>query len=298
MAVGCGVVDRQRLYELHASSHGPVHQSLQVAEVAHAKAVLATQREYGNHHAGSPPQLLAQAQVAAVQHQHLSVNDFEGDGTVVAFLPRQQLVRLGVHHHIFIFYRLLPAQGVHREHPLALTGIVHLQVAAGAPRADGGMASTYRHHLSRLQLGRRDAEDDGSAEQGQPHGLHPLVTTAMDGSQVGIGVEMQRQRTVTPIVRKHIVLGSVEVVDARYHVPLAPQHLLVAILHLVGVDDVRQGMMTAHQGCRLYRPQLPVLGLHQQVLVAHGPVLTVEIDAHMQAFSPCRMIVYVEFQLH
>ena len=83
---------------------------------------------------------------------------------------------------------------------------------------------------------------------------------------------MQRQWPVAPLVGKHVVLRRVKVVDTRYHVPFSAQHLSLAIFHLVGIDDVRQRMLAAHQGRRLQRPQLTVLGMHQQVLTAHRAV--------------------------
>ena len=49
------IIDRQNLYHLHPRSHSPVNEQAQVAEVADTTRVGTTQREHGNHHAGSPP---------------------------------------------------------------------------------------------------------------------------------------------------------------------------------------------------------------------------------------------------
>ena len=236
--------------------------------------------------------------MATMQHQHLTVLDVSGDGTIVALLPLQQLMALLVDDHIFIFYRQQPALGIDREHPLVTTGIVHLQIAAGAPRTDGRMAATDCHHLAGLQLRSRHTEDDGAAEQGQLQHAHLFVALTVDGGQIGIGVQVQGQRTVAPLVRKQIVLGGIEGIDTGHYVPLAAQHLAFSVSHLITIDDVRQGMVAAHQGCRLQRPQLAVLRLHQQVLPTHHAVLTMEVDIHMETLAPCGMVVYGEFQFH
>ena len=109
---------------------------------------------------------------------------------------------------------------------------------------------------------------------------------------------MQGQRTVAPLVREDVVLRGIERVDARHHVPFAAQHVAIAVLHLVGIADVRQGMMAAHQSGCFQRPQLTVVSLHQQVLVTNGAVLTVIVDGDMQAFAPCSVVMYGKLQFH
>ena len=260
--------------------------------------MLRAQREDGNHHTGGPPGLLAQPQMTTVQHQHLTVLDLGVNSAVVALLPLQQLVALLVHDYIFIFYRQQPSLGVDREHPLVPAGILHLQIAAGAPRADGRMTAADSHHLSRLQLGSRHAEDDGAPEQWLLQHAHLLVALSVNGSQIGIGIQVQGQGPVAPLVGEHIVPGSVEGIDARHHVPLAAQHPPIGVRHLVAIDHVRQRVLPAHQGRRLQRPQLAIVRLHQQILTAHHAVPAMEIYIHMQAFAPCGMVVYGEFQFH
>ena len=70
------------------------------------------------------------------------------------------------------------------------------------------------------------------------------------------------------------------------------------IFHLIAVLDVRQRVLTTHQRRCFERPQFTFLRLHQQVLMAHRAVLTVKINADMQTFAPCRMVMYRESQLH
>ena len=102
-AVGRRVVDGQHLYDLHARLLAPVHQTAQVAEVAHAEGVFTTQREHRHYHAGCPPHLLLHVEHAAIEHAHLTVLQFLADHTVVAFLPRQQFMRLVVYDHVLVF---------------------------------------------------------------------------------------------------------------------------------------------------------------------------------------------------
>ena len=285
VAIG-GVVDGQHLDDLHARRHGPVDQAAQVAKVTHSIAVLRTQREHRHGDPRQPPRLLAKAQLAAVEHQHLTVGKLITQHPVIAFLPLQQGMGRGVDHHIFILDGHQPAHGVDREHPLVLSDILHQLVAAGVPRADGRMTATDCHGLTGLQLGCRDTEDDGTAEQRQADRLHLLITAAMDRRQIGIAVQVVRQRAVAPLVGEDIVLRGVEVVDAGHHVPLLPEHQPVAILHLIVVDDVRHRVLAAHQRRSLQRPLLAILGLHQQVLVPDGAVLTMKIEHNMQALTP------------
>ena len=236
--------------------------------------------------------------MTAMQHQHLSVLDLGSYHAVVALLPLQQLVALLVDDHIFIFYRQQPSLGIDREHPLVPAGILHLQIAAGTPRADGRMTATDRHHLSRLQLGGRHTEDEGASEQRLLQHAHLFVTPAVDGGEIGIGIQVQGQGTVAPLVGEQIILGSIEGIDTGHHVPLAAQHPALSVGHRVAIDHVRQGVLPAHQCCRLQRPQLAILRLHQQILMAHHAVPAMEIDIHMQALAPCGMVVYGEFQFH
>ena len=297
-AIGGGIVDGKGLDERHARLDRPVDHAAQIAKVADSIAVLAAQREHGNDHAGSAPRLLAETQMTAVQHQHLPVDTLDGYGAIVALFPCQQFMALGVDHHKLIFYGHHPPLGIDREHPFVHAGIVHLQIAAGAPRANGRMGATDGYTLTGLELGSRHTEDDGPAEQGQAECLDLLVARSMHGGEIGIGIEMERQGTVAPLVGEEIILGGIEMIDAGHHVPLAAEHLLVSILDLIAIDNMRQRMLAAHQGCRLQCPLLAILGLHQQILMAHGAVLTVEMDADMQTFAPCGMIMYSEFQFH
>ena len=109
---------------------------------------------------------------------------------------------------------------------------------------------------------------------------------------------MQGQRTVAPLVREDIILRGIKTIDAGHHVPLLAEHLPVGILYLIAVLDMRQRMLTTHQRRCFERPQFTILRLHQQILVAHRTILTVEINADMQAFAPCCMVMYREFQFH
>ena len=89
------------------------------------------------------------------------------DDAVVAIFPIQQFVRLGVYHYIFILYRQQPALCIDGQKPFTLTSIIHLQITAGAPRADGRMTATDGYSLSLLQLGSRYAEHHRPAKQRQ-----------------------------------------------------------------------------------------------------------------------------------
>ena len=160
------------------------------------------------------------------------------------------------------------------------------------------MTAAYRHCLAVLQLRCRHAEHHAAPEQGQPCRLHLLVAPSATGRHTSIGIQVQRQRSVAPLVGKQVFLGGVKVVDTRYHVPFAAQHLAVTVLHLIGIDDVRQRMLAAHQCRCLQRPHLAVLGMHQQVLAAHRTVLAMKRQRHMQALAPCRIIMYGKLQLH
>ena len=124
------------------------------------------------------------------------------------------------------------------------------------------------------------------------------VTRYVLGSEIGLRIQVHGQRAVAPLVGKHVILGGIKMVDARHHIPLLAQHLSIGIFHLIAVLDVRQRVLTTHQRRCFERPQFTFLRLHQQVLVAHRAVLTVKINADMQTFAPCRMIMYREFQLH
>ena len=205
LVVGGGVVDRQRLNHLHATSHRPIDQPAQVAKVAHTVAVLTAQREHGDGDARHTPRLFAEPEGRSILHHHLSVGHIAVHHAVVAFLPGHDAVGLTVHHHIFIFHRHQPSQGIHRQHPFVLSGILQRQVVGGIPGAYRRMAATDGHLLALLQLRSRHAEDDGTAEQRQHHRLHLLAIPSVYGGQIGIAVEMVRQRTVAPNVGKTVV---------------------------------------------------------------------------------------------
>ncbi len=322
-AVSSRIVDGQQLDDLHARGNSPVDEATQVAEIAHAVGMLAAQRKHGNGHTGSPPRLFGQPQVTAVEHQHLAIGNLVAgeclltvgyrlltdsqrpvahrDGAVVAFLPGHEFMGLTVYHHIFIFYRQQPPLRIDAQHPFAVAGILHRQVTAGVPRADGRMRTADGYLLTGRQLGSRHAEDDGTAKDGQRQHAERFTFNVQRKTlcdAIGRRIEMHGQRTVAPPVGKHIVVRGIKVVDAGHHVPLAAQHLSVGILHLIAVTDVRQLPLTAQECCRLERPQVAVVGLHQQILMAHAAVSTMEVNADMEAFAPCRMIVYREFQFH
>ena len=150
------VIDGQQLNELHARSHSPVHKTLEVAKIAHAVGVLATQREHRNGHTSCPPRFFGQPQMTTIKHQHLSVRNLvcisidriDGHKAVFALFPSYQFVGLTIHHHIFIFYRHEPTLGIDRQHPLAITRILHRQIATGVPRPDSGVRTTDSHQLS------------------------------------------------------------------------------------------------------------------------------------------------------
>ena len=83
------IVDWQQLDDFHARSHRPVDETAQVAEVAHAIAMLATQRKNGNADTSQSPRLLTETQRVAIEHQHFAVVHFDVDRPVVALLPLQ-----------------------------------------------------------------------------------------------------------------------------------------------------------------------------------------------------------------
>ena len=65
---------------------------------------------------------------------------------------------------------------------------------------------------------------------------------------IGSGIEVHGQRAVAPLVRKHVILGGIEKIDAGHHIPLLAEYLTIGVFHLIAILDMRQRMMTAHQG--------------------------------------------------
>ena len=100
------------------------------------------------------------------------------------------------------------------------------------------MTATDSHRMAGFDLRCRDAENNGAAEQGQAKCLDNFVTTTMNRRQIGIAIEMKRQRTLTPLVRKDIVLRGIEEVNTGHQLPLLPQHVTMFILHLIVIDDM------------------------------------------------------------
>ena len=205
---------------------------------------------------------------------------------------------LFVNDDILIFYRKQPALDVHGEHPFVLSHILHLDVAATVPRANGRMAATDGNGLTRLELRSRNAEDDRLAEQRQSGDLHLFATMSVRRGEISVAIEVTRQRTVAPLVWEKVILRGVEVIDARHHIPLLSQHLPVGVLHHIAVDDVRLGMMARGHCHRFQRPQLSVLCLHREILASDGAVLIVKLQRHMQALAPCRAVSDTEFKFH
>ena len=168
MAISRRIVDRQQLDDLHARLRCPINHPAQIAEVAYPIGMFATKGEYWDDDTCCPPRVLCQAQMTTMQDEDVTVREFavssiDGiDGhalsanrhdAVVALLPFQQFVRLGVYHYIFILYRQQPALCIDGQEPFTLTGIIHLQITAGAPRTDGRMTATDGYGLPLLQLG-------------------------------------------------------------------------------------------------------------------------------------------------
>ena len=298
MVVRRGVVDGQQLDDFHTRCHCPVYKALEVAKVAHTIAVLTAQGKDRHTDTCQSPRGFAEAQGFAIEHQHLSVSEFLGDNTVITLFPRHERMCCSVHHHIFIFYRHQPPQGIDRQHPLAIAHIVHQLVARRVPRANGRMTATDGNSLTFLQLGCRDAEEHRTTEQGHTGSLHLLATRCMLGGAVGIAIEMVRQRAIAPLVWKDVVLRGIKEIDSGHHIPLLAQHLAIGILHLIAIADVRQRMVTTDQCCRLQRPQLSVFGQHDEVLLSLRAILAMVADDYMHAFTPCCIIVYREFQFH
>ena len=94
--------------------------------------------------------------MSAKEHQHLTVgnltripiNVIDRHETVVALLPGHQFMGMAIYHHIFIFYRQQPPLGIDAQHPFAIARILHRQITAGVPRANGRMGTTDSHDLS------------------------------------------------------------------------------------------------------------------------------------------------------
>ena len=243
--------------------------------------MLTAQREHGNGDSRQSPRALAEAQRIAIEHQHLAVGQPVSNRSVVALLPRHQSVRLGVYHHIFILYRHQPRHSVHRQHPLATAHILHLQIARRIPRTDGGMTATDSYCLPFQQLGGRDAKQQRATEQRQTGCLDSLATLTMNAGLIGVAIEMVGQWTVAPLIGEGIVFRRIEVILSRHQCPLLSQHLALGIFHLIVVFDVRQRMVPADQCRRLQQPQLPIVGLHRQVLLTSASVLTMVTDNHV-----------------
>ena len=298
MPVGGCVVDRQQLDDLHARHHSPVNEALEVAEVAHAIAMVATQREDGDDDAGSAPDSLAQPQVLAVADKHLSVGHLGINDAVIALFPGYQVMRFLVDHHIFILQRQEHGVHVDGEHPVGLSQVLHTQIARLAPTAQRGMAADKSQHLSGLQLRRRDAEEYRLAVEWHRQRLNLFATLALLGGQVSITIEVGIQRLLTPLVGKDIALRSIEVVAPCHGRPLLPQHLPLAVLHLVVVCQLADGMLARGDDRRLHRPHQSVVGVHQQVSGALGTVGAAVAEHHMETLAPLRTVLYREFQFH
>ena len=298
MVVRRGIVDRQQLDNLHARCHRPVHKASEVAKVAHTIAVFTTQGEDGHTDTSQSPRGFTEAQGFTIEHQHLTISQFIGNNAVVTLFPRHECMRRSVHHHIFIFDGHQPAQGIDRQHPLAIAHIVHQLVARRVPRTNGRMTATDGHSLSLLQLGCRDTEEYRATEQGHTGSLDLLTTRCVLSGAIGIAIKMVGQRTIAPLVWEDVVLRGIKEIDSGHHIPLLAQHLAVGILHLIAIADMRQRMVTTDQCCRLQRPQLSVIGQHDEVLLSMSAILTMVADDYMHAFTPCCIIVYREFQFH
>ena len=170
MAVSRRIVDGKQLDDLHTRLRCPINHPAQIAEVAYPIGMFATKGEYWDDDTCCPPRVLCQAQMTTMQDEDVAIGNFAAvsfgniliintdgiDGhalsanrhdAVVALLPFQQFVRLGVYHYIFILYRQQPALCIDGQEPFTLTGIIHLQITAGAPRTDGRMTATDGYGL-------------------------------------------------------------------------------------------------------------------------------------------------------
>ena len=199
--------------------------------------------------------------MTAMKHQHLTIRDFihipiskvYRYKAIIPLLPSHQLMGLGIHYYIFIFYRQQPSLSIDRQHPFAIAGILHRQITTGAPRTNSRMRATHSGKLSWFQLWSRHAEKDSAAKQRHMQSLQ-FVGCSTLCSKIGRGVKMQGQRTVTPLVREDVILCSIEVINARYHIPLLAKHLLICIFHLITIQNMRKRMLPTHQGRRFKCP--------------------------------------------
>ena len=167
--------------------------------------MFATKGEYRNDNTCRSPRVLCQAQVTTMQDEDVAIGEFtiisvdgidgntlcaNRDNAVVALFPFQQFVCLGVYHYIFILYRQQPALCIDGQEPFTLTSIIHLQITAGAPRADGRMTATDGYSLSLLQLGSRYAEHHRPAKQRQRQRFGTFSVRTSYRSEIGCGIEV------------------------------------------------------------------------------------------------------------
>ena len=115
------------------------------------------------------------------------------------------------------------------------------------------------------KLGCRHAEKGCTPVQRQPARLYLLAVRSMLSGQVGVGIEMGTERTVTPLVVEDVILRRIEPVGTRHLRPLAAQQPSVAVLHLVVVCDRTDRMLAALYDSGLQLPRHTVLGGHQLV---------------------------------
>ena len=222
-----GVVDRKELDDALPGRHGPVHQLLDIMELTHAEAVLRTEREHRDGHAGSPPGTGEELRVD-VGHHHMAAG--RGNFTeemVRTLFPDKGTAGFRVHDDELVFEGVLHIQV---QLPVREAAVVQemefLPVAEGFPAARQGDGFPGTH------LG------DGHAESHVP--LHRsgrtrmpeggAVVAAEDHVAEGVGIEGGIHRTVGPALADHLGLrlfGSAVQVRTPFGADRlsVPQHL-------------------------------------------------------------------------
>ena len=138
-------------------------------------------------------------QVAAIQDELLApLQPFDLRPSVLALLPLHDIVSLVAAHHILIFQRQSDGVGVDREHPVAVTDIMHGQRMLHVPCSQGAFTSEQSYMLRALDMRSRDAEHDGAVEKGDVFEISQRT--------LGPSKQIVLQREIAPLVLEDVVL--------------------------------------------------------------------------------------------
>ena len=160
--------------------------------------------------------------------------------SVIPKFPSLQFLGLCINHHIFIFYRLIDSQHIHRYFPVLAMIVLHLQEMSRIPFAQRRMISQQSYSLTLIEFRGMNLEDDSTVEERQTRWLDISKLHLLQYEGIFFHV---RIILLQPIVLKIEILTLIKNILAGRSERFPTQHLSPSIFHAVAVSHSYERVM-------------------------------------------------------